>query len=120
MPTGTNTVFFVAKSDISHGRKVTYAQMVASIIPIKAKVNRFQVTVNRDRLDFPGATTTHCAIFTTKNCLLNSTIYTPGAGFITLDIKDFYYGTAMDRYEYMKLALACIPDEIIEQYSRRN
>ena len=36
---------------------------------------------------------------------------------MTLDIKDFYYGTAMARYEYMKLALACIPYEIIEQYS---
>ena len=31
MPTGTNTVFFVEKSAILHGRKVTYDQMVASI-----------------------------------------------------------------------------------------
>ena len=31
MPTGNNTVFFVAKSAIPRGRKVTYAQMVASI-----------------------------------------------------------------------------------------
>ena len=38
---------------------------------------------------------------------------------MTLDIKDFYYGTAMARYEYTKLALACIPDEIIDQYSFR-
>ena len=38
---------------------------------------------------------------------------------MTLDIKYFYYGTAMDRYEYTKLALACIPDKIIEQYSLR-
>ena len=68
-------------------------------------------------LDFPGATTTHCASLTTTKCLLNSTISTPGARFMNLDIKDIYYGTAMARYEYMKLALACIPDEIIEQYS---
>ena len=34
-------------------------------------------------------------------------------------IKDFYYGTAMALYEYMKLALACIPDEIINQYNLR-
>ena len=38
---------------------------------------------------------------------------------MTLDIKNFYYGTAMVRYEYMKLALACIPDEIINQYNLR-
>ena len=38
---------------------------------------------------------------------------------MTLDIKDFYYVTAMARYEYMKLSLACITDEIIEQYNLR-
>ena len=110
MPTGTNTVFFVAKSAIPHGRKVTYAQMIASIRPTKAEVNRFCVTVGSDHLDFPGATATHCAGLTTTKFLLNSTISTPGARFMTLDIKYFHYGTAMARYEYMKLALACIPD----------
>ena len=30
---------------------------------------------------------------------------------MTLDIKDFYYGTAMACYEYMKLALAYIPEK---------
>ena len=72
-----------------------------------------------DRLDFPGATTTNCASITTTKCLLNSTISTPGALFMTIDINDFYYGTSMAQYEYMKLALACIPDEIIDQYSLR-
>ena len=117
MPTGTNTVFFIAKSAIHYGRKVTYARMVASIRPNKVEVNRVCVTVGGNRLNFPGATTTHCAVLKTTKCLLNSTISTPGARFMTLDIKDFYYGTAMARYEYMKLALACISEEIIEQYS---
>ena len=106
MPTGTNTVFFVAKSAIPHGRKFTYAQMVASIRPTKAEVSRVRFTVGGDRLDFPGATTTHCASLATTKYLLNSTISTPGARFMTLYIKDFYYGTAMARYKYMKLALA--------------
>ena len=38
---------------------------------------------------------------------------------MTLDIKDFYYGTTMAHCEYMKLALAFIPDKIIDQYSLR-
>ena len=88
--------------------------MVASIIPTEAEVNHVCVTVGGERLDFPGATTTHCASLTTTECLLNSTISTPGARFMNLDIKEFFYGTAMERYEYMKLALACIPDEIID------
>ena len=72
----------------------------------RASCSRVCVTVGGDRLDLPGATTTHYASLTTTKCLLSSTISTPGARFTTLDIKDFYYGTAMARYEYMKLALA--------------
>ena len=119
MPTGANTVFFIAKSAIPHGCKVTYARMVSSIRPAKAEVNRVRVTVGGDRLDFPGGATTHCTSLTTTKCLLNSTISTPSACFMNLDIKYFYYGNAMARYEYMKLALACIPDGIIYQYSIR-
>ena len=39
---------------------------------------------------------------------------------MTLDIKDFYYGNAMDCYEYMKLALDCIPNKIFDQYDLRS
>ena len=97
MPTGTNTVFFIAKPAIPQERKVTYARMVASIRPNKAEMNRVHVTVGGDRLNFPGATTTHCVGLTTTKCFLNSTISTSGARFMTLDIKDFYYRTAMAR-----------------------
>ena len=69
--------------------------MVATIQLTKAEVNCVRVTVGGDRLYFPGATTTHCASLTTTKCLLNSTISAPGARFMTLDIKDLYYGTAM-------------------------
>ena len=91
--------------------------MVATIQPTKSKVNRVRITVGGNRLDLPGATTTYCASLTTTKCFLNSTISTPGASFMTLNIKDFYYGTAMARYKYMKLALSCIPDEKIDQYN---
>ena len=33
---------------------------------------------------------------------------------MTLDIKDFYYSTAMVHYKYMKFALSCNPDEIFD------
>ena len=93
--------------------------MVATIQPTKSKVNRVRITVGGNRLDLPGATTTYCASLTTTKCFLNSTISTPGASFMTLNIKDFYYGTAMARYKYTKTALACIPDKIIDQYNLR-
>ena len=35
------------------------------------------------------------------------------------NINDFYLNTEMERYEYMKLWLNIISEEIIEQYSLR-
>ena len=68
-------------------------------------------------MDFPDDTTTNFASLTTTKCILNSTISTPGARFITLDIKIFYYNTPIGRYEYMKISLAILPEEIIAQYN---
>ena len=87
MPTGTSTVFFDSKASIPSDCKVTYSCMVATIQPTKAKVKRVLGTVGGNRLDFPGATTTQCYILNTTKCLLNSTISSPDARFITLDIK---------------------------------
>ena len=36
------------------------------------------------------------------------------------DIANFYLNNPMDRYEYMKLPLDIIPEEIIQQYNLRN
>jgi hypothetical protein len=117
MPTGTNTVFFIPRHKVPFGRQVTYGRLVASIRPTKDEVHRVRVTVGGDRLDFPGNTTTQCASLTTTKCLLNSTVSTPDARFMVLDVKNFYYGTPMARFEYMKLPLKLIPDEIINAYN---
>ena len=110
MPRGTNTVFYIPKFSAPADRKVI------TICSHKSEVNRVRVTVGGNILDYPGATTTNCASLAKKECLLNSTISTPDARFMTLDIKDFYYGTPMSRYEYMQLALNFFLDKIIEQY----
>jgi hypothetical protein len=53
---------------------------------------------------------------TTAKCITNSTISTPDAKCRCLDIKNFYLGTPMDRYEYMWLPLEIIPEEIMKEY----
>ena len=90
IPRGTNTVFYVPKSSDPSNRKVTYARMVSTIRLHKTEFNRVRVTVYGNILDYPGATTTNCASLATTKCFLNSTISTPDARFVTLDIKDFY------------------------------
>ena len=91
IPTGTNKVFFIPCSSIPAGHTVTYSQLVARIRPHKSETHCVRITVGRNRLDFPGDTTTNCASLTTTKCILNIKISTPGARFITIDIKNFYY-----------------------------
>jgi hypothetical protein len=119
MPSGTNTCFFIPKSNVPNDRKVTYGRIVASIRPQKKETHRTRLTVGGNRLDYPGATSTPTAKLTTAKCVLISTISIPNARFMVVDIKDFYLNTPLERYEYMRLPLAMIPDEIIEQYQLR-
>jgi hypothetical protein len=48
--------------------------------------------------------------------MLNSVISTQGARFMTLDIKNFYLNTPMERYEYVRIKLDDVLEEIIQQY----
>ena len=48
--------------------------------------------------------------------LINSILSTPDALFMTIDLKDFYLETLMDRYEYVCIPLTMIPDEIMKLY----
>ena len=49
--------------------------------------------------------------------LLNSVVSTEDAEFLTVNIKDFFYGSVLPNSEYMKLPLRIIPQEIINQYN---
>ena len=64
MPTGTNTVFFIPCSAIPSGRTVIYSQLVASIRSHQTETHRVCVTIGRNRLDFPGDTTTNSTSLT--------------------------------------------------------
>ena len=55
----------------------------------------------------------------TVKLLLNSTVSTDGAQFISIVIKDFYLNTPMAIPEYMRLKIDDIPDHVIEQYNLR-
>jgi hypothetical protein len=95
---------------------VTYCKQEASIRPTKAETHRVRNCAGGDRLDCPGPTSTQTASLTTTKILINSTISTPNARFSAFDIKNFYYGTPMSRFEYMKIHISKIPDEIIAEY----
>jgi len=114
---GTNTIKFIPKTSVPPGRKVTYGRIVVDYRPTKTEPNRTRLTVGGDKIDYPGAVWTDTADTVTAKLLLNSVISTPRARCCILDVKDFYLNNKLLRYEYMKMALKLIPQEIIDEYN---
>ena len=73
-----------------------------------------------NKIHFPGDTGTPTAEMLLVKIMLNSVISTPGARFMSIDIKNFYLATPMKRYEYCKIKLDTLPAEIIQEYKLNN
>jgi len=114
---GTNTMFFIHRHEIPEGRKPTYLCIVAADRPKKERTKRIRFTVGGDCIDYPGDVSTKTVQLTTAKIMFNSIISTDNARFAAADIKDFYLNTPMERYEYMAILLADIPETIIQQYN---
>ena len=59
--------------------------------------------------------TTRTADMLTSKLMWNSVISTPGARYAGMDIKNFYLGTPMEEYEYMKMPLKMFPEHAAAQ-----
>ena len=80
----------------------------------KEDPNRARLVVGGDRIKSPIYCGTPTADLFTVKLLLNSVVLTNGAKFFTLDIKKFYLNTPMERFEYTRLKMEDIPDNVIE------
>ena len=103
------SIKFIERSPVPAGRKVTYGRLVCDHRPQKEEKNRTRLTVGGDRLDYPHDASCPTAGLTTCKLLFNSTISTPGATFIGMDVKNFYLNTPMKVFEYMRLPISIIP-----------
>jgi hypothetical protein len=73
--------------------------------------------VGRDRLDYSGDVATSTADITTLDILINSTLSTKEAVMIMMDIKNYYIGTPLTRFEYTRMSLSHFPEEIVQKYN---
>jgi hypothetical protein len=57
------------------------------------------------------------ADITTFKILINRTLSTEDAAMMMMDIKNYYLGTPLPRFEYMKMLLSRFSEEIIQKYN---
>jgi hypothetical protein len=114
---GTDTCFFVELKNIPNDRKITYGKIVCDYKPHKQEKERVRQTVGSDILDYSGDVATSTSDITTFKILINSTLSTEDPAMMMMDIKNYYLGTRLPRFEYMKMLLSRFPEEIIQKYN---
>jgi hypothetical protein len=114
---GTNTCFFIKLTSIPKKRQITYGKIVCDYKPHKKEKERVRLTVGSDRLDYSGDVVTSMADITTFKILINSTLSTADAAMMMMDIKNYYLGTPLPQFEYMKMLLSRFPEEIVNKYN---
>jgi hypothetical protein len=120
---GTDTIFFIPRHRVPKERAtdITYGLITCLVRPEKTKeLNRTWLVAGGDRVHYPFNAGTPTANLLTVKLLINSVISTPGTGFFTMDIKNFYLCTLMLRYKYMRLKLSDMPEDVIKHYKLLN
>ena len=116
MPTGNNNLFFIHKHQVPQGKKITYSNPVCDYRPLKDDPYRVRLTVGGDKLHCNFDVGAPAASLLEAKILFNSVISTPGARFMSADIKDFFLLSEMSEYEYIRIPFKWIPEEIRLQY----
>jgi hypothetical protein len=96
---GTDTCFFIKLTDTPKNRKIIYGKIVCDYKPHKKENGRGWLTEGGDRLDYSGDITTLTADITPFKILINRTLYTEDAAMMMMDIKNYYLGTPLPRFE---------------------
>jgi hypothetical protein len=114
---GTDTCFFVKLTNVPKDRNITCGKIVCDNKPHKKEKERVRLTVGGDRLDYSGNVATSTANITTFKILIKSTLSTEDAAMMMMDIKNYYLGTPLPWFEYMKMLLSRFPEEIVKKYN---
>jgi hypothetical protein len=70
-----------------------------------------------NRRDYSGDVAISTTDITTFKILINSNLSTRDATMMMMEIKNYYIGTPLPRFEYMKIPLSRFPEEIVQKYN---
>jgi hypothetical protein len=114
---GTDTCFFTEFKNIPQNRKITYGKIVCDYKPHKQEKERVWLTIGGNRLNYSGDIATSTVDITTFEILIYITLSTEDAAMMMVDIKNYYLGTPLPRFEYMKMLISHFPEEINQKYN---
>jgi hypothetical protein len=114
---GTDKCFFIKLTNIPKDRKITYGKIVCDYKPHQKEKERVRMTVGGDRIDYSGDVATSMAYINIFKILINSTLYNEDAAMTMMDIKNYYLGTPLPRFECMKMFLSRFPEEMVQKYN---
>jgi hypothetical protein len=84
--------------------------------PEKEEKERTRMCAGGNRINFPGDAGTPTSDLLTIKLLVNSIVSTKNAKMVTMDLKDFYLNTPMERPEFIQIKMSDIPEDVIHQY----
>ena len=116
----TDTIEFIDHLLIPKDSKVTYASFVCDHRPLKDEQWRIRLVVGGDKLSFEADSGSPATDLLETKILFNSVISDArnhGAKFLSMDLKDMFLHTPMEKPEYMKVHIKYFPDDIIQQYA---
>ena len=118
----TDTIEFISQSDVPFDRKVTYGSFVCDYRALKDDPYRIRLVVGGDKLEYNDDPASPAAGLLETKLLLNSVISDAhkGARFMSMDLKDHFLASPMNRPEYMKIHQRHIPQDIFEKYKLQN
>ena len=116
---GTDTMRPINFHDIPRGRisDVAHTRVVCEVKPNKEEINRTRITIGGNTINYFGDCGTKTASLETIKLVINSTLSTPGAEYMTMDLSNFYLNTPLDRPKYAHIKLTDIPQDIIDEYN---
>jgi hypothetical protein len=105
---GSNMIVFIGQDNvlINQCKDVRYGRVCVNFCPEKANPNCTCLTVSGNHITYPRDCGTPIVDMVTVKTHLNSVVSTNGACYCTIDLKDFYFNTTMERLEFKRMKLA--------------
>ncbi len=96
----------------NHHKVITYLKVVCKV----HGANHTCITIGSNKIAYPGDVGTPTGLIELVKLLINSVLSQRNAWLATMDLKNFYLNTPLDRPEYVRIKLADIPQEFIDEY----